>query len=84
MLTENYRGITITSVHGKVFEYILLEKTTIAKDGQSNMQFGFTEGLSPNMAALILSEVCSNITAKDILFIRERPFNLNGGVMVFF
>ena len=69
MLTENYRGITITSVHGMVFEYILLEKTTIAKDGQSNMQFGFTEGLSPNMAALILSEVCSNITAKDILFI---------------
>ena len=69
MLTENYRGITITSVHGKVFEYILLKKTTIAKDGQSNMQFGFTEGLSPNMAALILSEVCSNITAKDILFI---------------
>jgi hypothetical protein len=46
MLTENYRGITITSVHGKVFEYILLKKTTIAKDGQSNMQFGFTEGLS--------------------------------------
>jgi hypothetical protein len=43
------------------------------------MQFGFTEGLSPNMAALILSEVCSNITAKDILFIRERPFNLKGG-----
>ena len=33
------------------------------------MQFGFTEGLSTNMAALILSEVCSNITAKDILFI---------------
>ena len=33
------------------------------------MQFGFTEGLSPNMAALILSEVCSNITAKYILFI---------------
>ena len=43
MLTENYRGITITSIHGKVFEYILLEKTPIAKDGQSNMQFGFTD-----------------------------------------
>ena len=26
MLTENYRGITITSVHGKVFEYVLLGK----------------------------------------------------------
>jgi hypothetical protein len=49
--------VKCSSVHGKVFEYILLKKTTIAKDGQSNMQFGFTEGLSPNMAALILSEV---------------------------
>jgi hypothetical protein len=39
----------------KKSEYILLEKTIIAKDGQSNMQFGFTEGLSLNMAALILS-----------------------------
>lgn len=68
MLMENYRGISITSVHGKAFEYVLLGKTTIAKDGQSNMQFGFTEGLSPGMAALILSEVCSNISAKDILF----------------
>jgi hypothetical protein len=28
MLTENYRGITITSVHGKVFEYVLLGKKT--------------------------------------------------------
>ena len=26
MLTENYRGITITSAHGKVFEYVPLEK----------------------------------------------------------
>jgi hypothetical protein len=39
------------------------------------MQFGFTEGLSPNMAALILSEVCSNITAKDILFITTLGVN---------
>ena len=69
MLMENYRGISITSVHGKAFEYVLLGKTTIAKDGQSNMQFGFTEGLSPGMAALILSEVYSNISAKDILFV---------------
>ena len=26
MLTENNRGITITSAHGKVFEYVPLEK----------------------------------------------------------
>ncbi|XP_071161114.1 uncharacterized protein [Mytilus edulis] len=25
MYTENYRGITVTSIHGKVFEYVLIE-----------------------------------------------------------
>ncbi|VDI58367.1 Hypothetical predicted protein [Mytilus galloprovincialis] len=70
MYTENYRGITVTSIHGKVFEYVLIEKAKIRKMNQSNMQFGFTEGLSPNMASLILSEVCSEITGKNkLLFI---------------
>ncbi|XP_063431703.1 uncharacterized protein LOC134714391 [Mytilus trossulus] len=32
---------------------------------QTNMQFGFTEGLSPNMASLIISEVCSEISGKN-------------------
>ena len=50
---ENYRGITVTAIFGKVFEYALLEKLHIA---QSEMQFGFTEGLSPAMAGLLISE----------------------------
>lgn len=32
-----------------------------------NVQFGFTEGLSPNMASLVLSEVCSENTGKNTL-----------------
>jgi len=38
-------------------------------DNQSEMQFGFTPGLSPNMAALIVSEVCAEISAREPLFI---------------
>ena len=66
---ENYRGITVTSVIGKVFEYIILDKANLMKSGQSPLQFGFTQGLSPNMAALILSEACSEITGKQTIFV---------------
>ena len=52
-LLENYRGITVTAIFGKLFEYALLHKLSIA---QSELQFGFTEGLSPSMAALLISE----------------------------
>ena len=52
-LLENYRGITVTAIFGKLFEYALLHKLRIA---QSELQFGFTEGLSPSMAALLISE----------------------------
>ena len=52
-LTLNYRGITVTAIFGKLFEYALLHKLSIA---QSELQFGFTEGLSPSMAVLLISE----------------------------
>ena len=67
--TTNYRGITVTSAHGKVFEYVLVEKAKLNSIKQSNLQFGFSEGLSPNMAALILSEVCSELKGKEMIFI---------------
>ena len=55
-LTTNYRGITVTSVLGKIFEYALLEKMPDLNANQTELQFGFTTGLSPIMAALIVSE----------------------------
>lgn len=50
---ENYRGITVSSAFGKLFEYTVLSKL---KFEQSDHQFGFTKGLSPTMASLLVSE----------------------------
>ncbi|CAC5424816.1 unnamed protein product [Mytilus coruscus] len=76
----NYRGITVTSAHEKKYEYVLIEKAGLKNINQSNLQFGFTEGLSPTMAALILSEVYSEINGKDLLFITtldsQKAFNV--------
>ena len=55
-LPTNYRGITVTSALGKVFEYALLDKMIDLNNNQSELQFGFTQGLSPIMAAFIVSE----------------------------
>ena len=56
-LTTNYRGITVRSVLGHFFEHTLLEKMPKLNNNQSDLQFGLTRGLSPIMAALIVSEV---------------------------
>jgi hypothetical protein len=56
-LTTNNRGITVTSVLGTKFEYALHEKMPKLNNNQSDLQFGFTRGLSPIMAAVIVSEV---------------------------
>lgn len=53
--TNSYCGITITSVLGKTFEHILLSKKHPTLP-QSQLQYGFTEGRSPNMAALLCTE----------------------------
>ena len=52
---DNYRGITVTPIIGKLFKTVLLPR--ISKNfEQSSQQFGFTKGLSPVMSALIVSE----------------------------
>ncbi len=63
--TDSYRGITVTAILGKVFEYVLLDRLKIS---QSTMQFGFTRGLSPTMASLLVSEAYtnSNLTSANI------------------
>ena len=44
----------MTAVMGKLFEYCLLEKLNLTN--QSELQFGFTKGLSPIMSSLIITE----------------------------
>ena len=51
---SSYRGITIASTIGKLYESILHDKAGNIE--QSNSQFGFTAGLSPLMAAVIITE----------------------------
>ena len=59
----NYRGITITAIIGKVLELVLQESQKKSLSTQeSELQFGFTQGLSPSMATLCLSEALA--TAK--------------------
>ena len=55
MILDNYRGITVTPVLGKLFEITILTRLSENFE-QSSLQFGFTKGLSPVMSALIVSE----------------------------
>jgi hypothetical protein len=57
---NSYRRITITSIIGKVIEKEMLQRIRTSLDrNQSRLQFGFTPGVSPLYAALILTEVMS-------------------------
>ena len=53
-LCASYRGITVTSIIGKTFEYSMLRKLKLTN--MTDLQFGFTEGLNPIMASLLISE----------------------------
>ena len=52
---DNYRGITVTPIIGKLFESTLLPRISDSFE-QSPLQFGFTKGVSLVMSALIVSE----------------------------
>ena len=57
-LLDNYRGITVTSIVGKLFEKCILTRLLEAVNTeQSDLQFGFTKDLNPLMSVLICSEV---------------------------
>ena len=57
---DNYRGITVTPIIGKLFESLLLPRLSQSFE-QSSLQFGFTKGLSPVMSALIVSEARAEV-----------------------
>lgn len=57
---DNYRGITVTPILSKLFEYTLLPRLS-ANVSHSTLQFGFTKGLSPLMAALLVSEARAEV-----------------------
>ena len=58
-VTDNYRGITVSSIAGKVFERILADHQD-ALLRQSDLQFGFTQGLSPYFASIIKTEAIAS------------------------
>ena len=65
LLMNNYRGITITSVLGKVLEHVAVARIrSVLRKSQHPLQYGFTTKLSPSMAALVCTEVLAN--NKDI------------------
>ena len=51
----NNRGITITSTIGKTYEHIIKKRLGLLQ--QDGLQFGIWEGLSPQMAAVSLTEL---------------------------
>ena len=54
----NYRGIVVTPIISKLLEHVIAQREKPqARKSQNKLQFGFTEGLSPSMAALLITEV---------------------------
>ena len=68
-ILDNYRGITVTPILGKVFEkLVLLRLLEYINVKQSDLQFGFTKNLSPTMSSLICSEVI-NESRKELYLV---------------
>ena len=55
MIQDHYRGIAITLLFMKIIEHVLLDCSGL-EDHTHEMQFGFTKGRSPDMAAVSLTE----------------------------
>ncbi len=67
LFCDSHRGITVTEILGKLLEDVYKNRE---KAKSHPLQFGFTSGLSPTMAALVLSEgVMEAKVAKQNLFV---------------
>ena len=61
---DKFRRITISALLGKVLEKHMVALSDSLDDNQSPLQFGFTRGVSCNVAAMILTE--SILHCKDL------------------
>ncbi|CAC5423557.1 unnamed protein product [Mytilus coruscus] len=61
---KSYRGITVTPIIGKVHELCILQKLQLQPG--PDLQFGFTEGLCPLMASLLVTEAKCEKLQKNI------------------
>ena len=62
-LPNSYRRITIASIVGKVVEKHMLKLSRpILDPAQSRLQFGFSKGISPIFAALVVTELMAEAT----------------------
>lgn len=64
--TDSYRGITVSSIIGKAFERILADHQESLWN-QSQLQNGFTQGMSPYFASVLKTEAIA--TRKGPLFV---------------
>jgi hypothetical protein len=65
---SNHRGITITSLIGKLLEHVILLKIKNVLP-QNDLQYGFTEDRSPTMAALCVTEAVGQASVKTPLIV---------------
>ncbi|CAC5395417.1 unnamed protein product [Mytilus coruscus] len=63
---NSYRGITVTPVPGKAFEYCILPKLNL--QNITDLQFGFTKGLNPLISSFNISESKYDQTRKNSEF----------------
>ena len=67
LFCDSHRGITVTEILGKLLEDVYKNRE---KAKSHPLQFGFTSGLSPTMAALVMSEgVIEAKAAKQNLYV---------------
>ena len=59
--TSNYRGLTLSPVISKIFEYVLLNKFSVYLQ-TSSLQFGFKSGIGTSDALFTLKTIVDYLT----------------------
>jgi hypothetical protein len=68
LLMGNHRGITITPVLGKLLEHVIKERLNRYLPSHT-LQYGFTKGCTPNMAAVCVTEAMAAASTKNPLIV---------------